>query len=217
MFGKFLIEFYTLYFVWLAGLVAIFKLSKPLPAIYRWFCAFVILLAIMETVGNAIGFFGKRSNHFFFNIHYAVVFSVVPVFYASWLRSAVFKRLLYPWLILVLSFAVINMLWIQSFYKLNTYTYILGSSCIIILCIAYLWELYTDERVQNIIRNPEFWISLAFLIYFAVSVPYFGMLNYLLRNHARFAELYYEIVMDGTICLYNILIIIGLLWMKPTK
>ena len=82
------------------------------------------------------------------------------------------------------------------------------------LSFVYLRELYTDEETQNIFRNPLFWFSIAFVIHFAVNIPYFGMLNYLVKNQLKFATRYYLIIMDGTICLYNILLTVGFLCMK---
>ena len=112
-------------------------------------------------------------------------------------------------------FVLVNTIWIQNFFALQTYSFVVGGSFILLLSVAYLGELYTNEEAQNIFHNPVFWFSLAFLIYFAVSVPYFGMLNYLVANYLSFAELYYELIYEGTICLYNILLTIGLLCMKP--
>jgi hypothetical protein len=211
---RFFTIFYTLFFVWLTCLTAIFIYRKTLPVPYRRFALLIILLSILETIGNIIGFI-YSNNHFFFNIIYAIELTLVPWFFKYWIQRLWIKKII-QWFILIFPlFVLVNTIWVQGFFTLQTYSFVLGGSFILLLSVAYLGELYANEESQNILRNPVFWFSLAFLIYFAVSVPYFGMLNYLVTNYLSFATLYYELIFEGTICLYNILLTIGLLCMKP--
>ena len=176
---EFLKNFYTLFFVWLACLTAIFTFRKTLSLSYRGFILLIILLSILETIANAIGFFGRMKNHFVWNILYAFQLTLVPYFFKSWLQRPLIKKIITVYIYVFPLFVLINTLWIQGFFTLHTYNYIIGGSFILLLSVAYLGELYTNEESRNIFRNPVFWFSLAYLIYFAVSVPYLGMLNYL--------------------------------------
>lgn len=210
---EFLKIFYTLFFVWLTCLTAIFIFRKALPFSYRGFALLIILLSILETVGNVIGFI-YSNNHFFFNIIYAIEFTLVPWFFKFWLDRPWIKKIVQSFVLFFPLFVLVNTIWIQGFFTLQTYSFVLGGSLILLLSVAYLGELYTREETQNIFRNPVFWFSLAYLIYFAVSVPYFGMLNYLVTNYLSFATLYYELIYEPTICLHNIFLTIGFLCMK---
>lgn len=212
---EFLKIFYTLFFVWLTCLTAIFIFRKTLPFSYRGFAVLIILLSVLETIGNVIGFI-YSNNHFFFNIIYAIELTFVPWFFQYWLQRLWIRKIIQGFILIFPLFVLVNTIWIQGFLTLQTYSYVFGGSVILLLSVSYLWELYTDEESQNILRNPIFWFSLAYLIYFSVSVPYFGMLNYLVANYPSFATLYYELIFDGTICLYNILLTTGLLCLKPT-
>ena len=210
---EFLKNFYTLFFVWLTCLTAIFIFRKTLPLSYRWFILLIIILSILETVANAIGFFGRMKNHFVWNIIYVIQLTLVPYFFKSWLHRLWIKKIITIYIYIFPLSILINTLWIQGFFTLHTYTFVIGGSFILFLSIAYLGELYTNEESQNILRNPVFWFSLAYLIYFAVSVPFLGMLNYLVTNYPSFANLYYEHIIERTNCLYNILLTIGFLCM----
>ena len=211
---EFLKNFYTLFFVWLACLTAIFTFRKTLPLSYRGFILLIILLSVLETIANAIGYFGRMKNHFVWNILYAFELTLVPYFFKSWLHRLSIKKIIGIYIYIFPLFVLINTLWIQGFFTLHTYNYIIGGSFILFLSVAYLGELYTNEESRNIFRNPVFWFSLAYLIYFAVSVPYLGMLNYVVINYPKFATLYYELIFEETNCVYNILLTIGLLCMK---
>ena len=214
---EFLKHFYTLLFVWLTCFTIIFVFRKIQNLYYRWFGVFIIFISVLETIGNWIAFQGIE-NYYFFNIIFAVELTSLPLFFKYWLQLAAVKKIIAGYIFIFPVLVIINTLWIQGFFTLQTYTFVLGGSFVLLLSVAYLRELYTDEETKNIFRNPVFWISIAYLIYFAVSVPYFGMLNYLVENQLEFASKYYSIIMNGTICLYNILLTIGFLCMKvPTR
>jgi hypothetical protein len=210
---EFLKLFYTLFFVWLACLTAIFVFRKSLPFSFRWFIIFVVFVSILETAANYMAFKHIR-DHFLFNIIFAFQLILLPLFFKHWLRQVMIKKIITGYLLIFPLLLLINTIWIQGFYTLQTYTYAFGGSFVLLLSVAYLRELYTDDETQNVFRNPVFWFNIAYLIYFAVSVPYFGMLNYLVENQLEFAAKYYVVIIDGTICLYNILLTIGFLCMK---
>jgi len=212
---QFIKEFYTLLFVWLSAITAIAMYRKQWPFYFRVFAIFIIVYAIMDTFGNILAF-NDVTNHFYYNILHTSVFLVVPYFFYCQLRSDVLKKIVRAYFIIFPLFVLIDIFWLQNFYRLLTYAYVVGGSMIMILSIAYLWQLYTKEEVLNIFRDPVFWFSLAYLFFFAVSVPYFGMLNYLLQNHPEFTELYYRFIFDGAICLHNLFITVGFLCMKTT-
>ena len=209
----FLKVFYTVFFVWLTCLTAFFVFRRSLPFLYRAFLLLIMILSVLEIIGNVIGFI-YSNNHFFFNIIYAIELTLVPWFFNYWVKFAWIKRIVRVYVLLFPLFVLINTIWIQGFFTLQTFSFVLGGSFILLLSIAYLGQLYTHEETQNIFRNPVFWFSLAYLIYFAVSVPFFGMLNYLVTNYLSFARLYYELIFDPTICLYNIFLTIGFLCLR---
>jgi len=208
--------FYTLFFVWLTCFTAISVFRKTLPYSYRGFALLIIILSILETIGNIIGFVYSK-NHFFFNIIYAIELTLVPIFFKFWIQRRWIQNIIRLFVMVFPLFVLANTIWIQGFFTLQTFSFVIGGSFILLLSVAYLGELYAHEETQDIFRNPVFWFSLAYLIYFAVSVPYFGILNYLVTNYRPFATLYYELIYEPTICLYNIFLIIGFLWMRPRK
>lgn len=212
---KFLQEFYTIIFVWLTCLTAIYASAKSISSSYRGFALLIIILGIIETIANVIGHNGIK-NHFLFNIIYSIRAIFVPYFYKDWLQNLKIKRIIKIVVIIFPLFVAVNTIWIQGFFTLQTYSFVSGGTFILLLSVAYLWELYTNEESQNIIRDPVFWFSLAHLIYFAVSLPYIGMFNFLWSNYPSFTTLYYELIFDGTICLYNILLTTGFLCLKRT-
>ncbi len=201
--------FYTIFFVWLAGIAAAFSLCKPVSFSYRFFAWLIIFIAVMETIANIMAFNGIH-NHFLFNIFHPVTFFTIALFYYYQLHSLLIKKIILFYLWIFPLFVIMNVMFIQSFFTLNTNSYVFGESFILMLSVAYIWQLYSSDETHSIFRDPVFWISLAYLFYCAISVNYLGMLNYLYEQSPEFTRQYY-IVYDVAIIIKNILLTAGFL------
>ena len=211
---RFFEQFYPILFVWLSAALAAFTLSKKISFAYRLFCWLIIFLSLMETVGNIMAFYGQR-NHFLFNILEPINFLGVSYFFYLVFHDTRVKKIIFIYLFVFPLFTIINVLWLQDFFSLATNSFVFGGTFVFILSVAYLWQLYNSNETTSIFRDPVFWISLAYLFYCAVSVPYLGMLNYLWAKYPRFTREYYIIVYDGANIISKILLTIGFLCMKP--
>ena len=205
----FLKMFYTIFFVWLSGIAAAASLRKPVSFSYRFFAWLIIFIAVMETIANIMAFNNIR-NHFLFNIFDPVNFFTAALFYYYRMHSLLIKKVIRFYLWVFPLFVVINVILVQSFFNLNTNSYVFGGSFILLLSVAYLWQLYSSDETHSIFRDPVFWISLAYLFYCAISIPYLGMLNYLFEQYPEFTRQYY-IVYNGAIIIKNVLLTAGFL------
>jgi hypothetical protein len=168
---------------------------------------------LAETAGSIMAGIYKLKNHFFYNILFDIRFLVIAVFFFFQFSEQLTKKMIRAFLVLFPVFVIINTLRFQGFYTLHTYSYVLGGIFVILLCILYFWKLYNSEETQSIFKDPVFWFSLSWLFYFFITVPYFGMMNYLVNNWLDFASRYY-VVIDVMDCVQNILLTIGLLCLK---
>jgi magnesium-transporting ATPase (P-type) len=110
----------------------------------------------------------------------------------------------------------INVLLIQNFYQLATNSYVFGATFTLLLSVAYLWQLYNSNDTHSIYTDPVFWISLAYVFYCAVSIPYLGMLNDLWDKYPLFTKRYYFIMYYGAIIINRIFLTIAFLCIRPT-
>ncbi len=202
--------YYPLLFVWLSGITALFVYKKLETPVMRLLAVSIMLIALIDTAGTVLAGFHK-GNHFLYNILYAINFLILGLFFSKVLRSLFMKRLAYIFLISFSLFHIINTVFIQGFEKLNTYSYVFGGSFVLVFSIAYIWQLYMSDETKSIWRDPAFWFSVAWLIYFAVSVPYFGMLNFLWEQYPDFTSFYFSVIYFAAAIIYNLLITTGLL------
>jgi magnesium-transporting ATPase (P-type) len=208
-------QYYPIVFVWLSSIAAAFSFQKPWPSSFKWLAFSVVFMALIDTSGTILAAYNIKT-HFLYNILYTVNFVLIANFYYSQLSYPIVKRIARAFIYIFPLFVLANGLFIQGFSTLHTYSYVVGGSFIVAMAVAYLWELYISEDTQNIFQNPAFWFSISWLLFFAVSVPYLGMLNYLWSKVQVFTTYYYYIVYIGASILYNLGLIIGFLCKKAT-
>lgn len=211
-FVSFIKDFYTLLSVWLACGAALFTIGRVNRSSWRWFLAYVIVMAVAETGGNYMAFRGIR-NHWYFNIFYIIQFLAVPLFFFYQLYLSPFKKVILVYLVLFPLFVAADILWLQHFSRLLTYSFVAGSGFVLALAVSYFWQLYISDDTQSIWYYPVFWISLAYVFYYTVALPYIGMLNYLWSSNPAFTKKYY-FIFDIVIILQNLFLTAGFVCMR---
>lgn len=172
-------------------------------------------MGIAETIGNYLAFRDIR-NHFYFNVYYIIQFFIVPFFYFQCSENLFLKKAIRIYWIILPVFILVDIFWLQSFDNLQTFTFVVGSSFILLLAVYYLWLMYVSDETMSIWYDPVFWISIAYLFYYTIAIPYIGMLNYLWVNHPDFTKKYY-LVYNIAIILHNVFLIAGFLCMRLTR
>ena len=213
---RFLFDFYPLIFSWAASIVALIAFRRWLPLHFKLLLVFVFLYAFVDTAGAIIARIYDLKNHFLYNLLWGAQYMIIAYFYYHTLQSRIIKKIILGFFALFPIFFIINASWIQGFYRLQTYSIVLGASFMLLFAVSYIWQVYTSTETQSIFRDPVFWFSLAWLFYYGLTAPYLGMLNYLLHNFYDFASDYYLWVIDFSDCLRSTLLIIGFLCLKAT-
>jgi hypothetical protein len=75
-------------------------------------------------------------------------------------------------------FAIVNLLFIQQ-WKINSYSLIYMSIVVILYCIYYFYWLIQKLPTAELQRLPMFWVSSAWLIFYAGTLFLFTFIDYL--------------------------------------
>ncbi|UTA69581.1 MULTISPECIES: hypothetical protein [Emticicia] len=160
------------------ALIILFK-RKYLSAELRILAVYVILTLIRNTFGvtsDLLYYSGLKNFNtlFFYNWQSVLGFYLIVWFY--------YRLLHYKyWRLFIISasfiFTICAILEIPSgsLTKLNTgsfnqYTYTASSLIILVIVLAYFYELLQDLKVENITKFSYFWVSVGLLFYFGGSL-----------------------------------------------
>lgn len=167
-----------------------------------------VALFTLDVYGHILGKIGP--NHWLYNVFSWIWYPSLAYLYYHELEDNLVRKIIRIFLIAFPLFILADCLFIEGITKLQTHVIVFGGAFVVFMATAYFRHLYNSEGTQNITRDPWFWFSFGFIIYFAGgSVPFLGMLNYLTQNDLKFAANYYHYIYLSLTVLLHLLILIG--------
>ena len=111
-------------------------------------------------------------------------------------------------------FAMINAAWIDGLFNFNPHARALECILILLLTLTYFFRLLKDLRVGRLEKEPLFWISAGFLIYFSGAMLIFVVSEYISNSQEVMLTAWgiHGLLNIGANILYAVA-----LWVKPHK
>ncbi len=181
-----------------------------------------ILLIVPYAIVNWMSYWVSNNqddlNYLANNLIRLNEFIFIGWFYSQLIKSTkTLKRfkILY-WILIVVS--VSNILFIQGFYELNSYTIILGSCISVYYIFEYFKEMIQHTQSINLLQNPFFWISIGYLFLFIglFILVCFGAYFKYLNDFDSFLPIWYLFNNLIFTILYSCLLIAFSFRLKPT-
>jgi hypothetical protein len=116
------------------------------------------------------------NNHFVYHLNCLIT---VVIFTTYFLRSLNYKPVVVAGLCAFLIFWAINILWIQPYYRFNSYSYSMGAFFIVLCSLLNFREIITQMPTEKILSLKDFWILTGLLTYFGSCFFIFISYNYL--------------------------------------
>ena len=203
--------FIPLVFMGIAALTGIRSFFINAPPAVRMLAFLQIVLFGVELIGHITFLFFSLPNHWLYNLWFFFWFMYLASIYFQVLEREFVHVSIQVFYVAFIVFVIINSLFIQGVFKLQTLTYVVGGIFIIYLAVAYFSTLFISSENEKITRDPFFWLSFALIIYFGSTVPFYGMFNYLQENFFEFTEFYVVYISRAFSIFLNILVIIAFL------
>jgi hypothetical protein len=196
-----------LFFEIIAFLTAIAQFNYIKQTQYIYFIPYLFFIVVYEA-GSIFNWFSiNHSNLWISNI--TMIFSFL--FYSTFLYKIIKTPVFLIWIkrVIFLSIlcSVINMAFLQGFWKLNTITILLQFAVIIIISCIYFYELmnYTGEAMV-IIKSPAFWLNTGLLFFCLSEFLFFSSFAYMAyKNNYNYHILFSVISNAANIILYSCL------------
>jgi len=207
--AKNLIAVLPLFIVGAAAIISLISFKNDYPVALKKLSVFWVFNFCVDLTGHITKNLGIK-NHWLYNIYFWVMYLVLAHLYDLQIRNKFVHKsirvfyFLFPLLILVES-------QVSGIKDLQTIVLVAGSVFMIFLAAFYFRQLYLSEETEVITRDPWFWFSFGFIIYFGCTVPFLGMFNYLWSHYKVFTSFYYTWFCNSFAILLNVFIITGFL------
>jgi hypothetical protein len=207
-----LISFLPLIFIGLAAVISTRAFFQGSSQSLKMFSRLCILTFVVELVGHLTK--EAEVNYWIYNVFHVVYYIYLASIFYHTLKHDTVKSVIPVFYVTFFLFVVYNSLFLQGILSLQTYTLVLGGGFMMFLAGAYFWELFVSTDNESIARDPFFWFSFGFLLYFGGTVPFLGMFNYLSTNFYDFTVFYYTNFSNAFSILLSLLIMVGFLCRK---
>lgn len=115
------------------------------------------------------------------NMYMLVQFSLLAYIFYNQFRKARVVQVIYPFFLV---FFILNILFFQGPWKLNSASHVLASLILITFSMYYLYQLLHDLPAIHIQKLPMLWICFAILVYYGGNFFLFLAGNYLSETPA---------------------------------
>lgn len=193
----------------------IFKYRKLHPLVIRYFVWFLLFYLLLECYGLYLSSH-KIRNHWLYNIYIFIEFNFLNYIYIQTITTSGPRNTIKAFSLVFPLFFIINIAFIQGIHTFNTYSYVAGGAAVIVWTCMYFTELLSKPKFSSIIEQPLFWISTGLLFFYLGNIPFYGMINYLLKNHYGIVKNYFVIVLILNVLKYS-LYAVGFLCTKPKQ
>ena len=182
---------YTIYVItiaiaFLSSLIC-FRLDYPF-----YLKLFSVLLGLTFLVEFFSAFISKsfhlKNNFWIYNSFTLIEFWCYAYFYSFIIKIKGSRKIIKGFLWLYPMFWATTVFFIFRFNVWNSYVIIVGSFFSVLFAIMYYHQLIFSDTMIFLRRQPEFWIATGMLVFYLGALPYFGMLNFLVKNYLSAAN-----------------------------
>lgn len=189
--------------------------KKRWPHHYRIFAVLLIAVLVVEILAilwksvlyKAAGWNYQPSNLWLYNSFLIPQYLLYIAFYYRELTSKLIKKILVAAGICFTIFVLLNMVFIQSVYSINSYSIIFASIIVVFLTASYFEQVRKANKIVKLSAQPMIWISLGAFIFHSCNLPYMISLNYLIKFDIALATSIFYIYLTLNCIMYSFYII----------
>ncbi len=175
----------------------------------KYFLLVLWYTAINDFVSGYFIRYFNGNTVILYNIYQILVFCYILILFRSSLSNRKYKKWISPFIFAYLC-SVAIMSFFDSFrYDYQVNSFIIGAIFIVVSISFYFSEILRSDKIIEINYIPLFWISIAMLVYYVPSIPFFVVRKYYV-NSPTIPYIFY--LNYFLIFVVNVLYIIGFIW-----
>lgn len=160
----------------------------------------VLLATAAEIFGHVSSFYSK-SNLWFFNFYWIAEFLLVSAIALSLVASRPVRRYIVIAGVITTGIYIANL--ISQGLQLHP---TLGISAINITAVSFYFAVLFQAAFTNkhLVKEPDFWLSIAMILFYGCLLPYYALFNYLYAKHPDVMSQFFKIIVVLDVIRYPI-------------
>lgn len=172
---------------------------------YKLLLVFLVVTLLNEVVCFYIKTNRLGSTYVFYNLYYYFRFPILGWMFLYLFQNKFQKIFVYFFLILSIIFFLLNVFYFHGFNSLHSNYLLAGGIFVIILCLVHFYNILKNSRKENPLTTPFFAVATGLFFYFLGILPFFGIINLLLKKDIIFVSQYLTLVKSLSIFLYTLI------------
>lgn len=177
--------------------------------ILLWYTVFNDYFAVLY-----LRYVDDSSNVVLYNVYQIIRFCITFLIYRMAIESRRSKEIITAFILLYLSSVVVNScyeIFLQDYFVI---TFIIGAIFIVISISLYFSEILNSNKIIYINKLLLFWISVALLVYFVPSIPFYVVRKYYI-NSPTIPYIYF--LNYFLVFVINLIFIAGFIWSEKEQ
>lgn len=145
---------------------------------------------VIEVLALVYSYSLETSNHWIYNIYTSGQIVFIAFIYSKLISNQKISKQIRLLLLIFMILVVLNFLFLQSFFKFHTFSYIIGCFLVFYISILYFKQLLNEKNWLPLKKLPFFWITIGNIIFYICSMFYMGSINYINdKNYDEYGSL----------------------------
>jgi hypothetical protein len=168
------------FFESVALLTVLFQFKNLKNSNYKYFLPFLVFIVAYEYGNIRDWFYIRHSNLYITNITEIASFLFYAIFLMYLINNKRYKKVIRTLISLTFLCALLNMAFIQGFWKLDSITIILQFAVIIFIICLYFYELMNSIDINiPIIKIAGFWLNTGLLFFCLAQFLFYSSFAYM--------------------------------------
>jgi len=171
----------VIYFELAAFLVGVLTYSRLKGTALRLFPFFLLFIVLVELTGRYIRTVLHQYNNWLYNISTTLEFIYYAYIFEKYFKNERYKKIAARFMLFYPVVVLVNLTFIQGFTKFHSYTMVLGSFFMLVLCCLFFYEVLLTPLELELYRVPMFWISTGIFFFYLGDLSYDLCYNLLVK------------------------------------
>ena len=182
------------------------------PKYFFLLSALLLITFIVEATGYYM-LRNKIKHAFIFHFYAPIEFSILSYLFYREIQTSWIRKMILLVMPLFLIFSTVNIFYLQKLKVYNSYGFIIKGVLVVCWILLFFYDLYNNDKFENPLRLPMFWISIGLLFFFSGTIFLNGYIEHLMKTNMDLARKVFRINLSLNIFLY-LCISYGLTWKK---
>lgn len=172
---------------------------------YKLLLLFLLITFLNESICFYIKTNQLGSTYLFYNVYYYFRFPILALMFLKMFSKQLQKVVVYLFLLFSIVLFFINSFYLYGFNSLHSNYQLLGGVFVIILCLIHFYNILKNTKKKNPLTTSFFWVATGLFFYFLGILPFYGIINLLLKKDIIFVAEYLATIKSLSIFLYTLI------------